>query len=117
MEHLGVVLEAIAVRSIPSEFRADDGVLRVIASGRSYQALVEMCLAQIRQSAGGNTAVLVALLRAIDSAGRLATDGKRRAELLRQAGLVRDLAASSIKASADRDPILATADRTIAALR
>jgi uncharacterized membrane protein len=106
VEHLAVLLESLAARPIPSRLRASDGAVRLVATGRSFDALAGLCLDQIRQSASGNTAVLTALLRAIAVAGRAAASSARRDELDRHARLVVLLAGESVSCADDRDPIV-----------
>jgi uncharacterized membrane protein len=116
VEHLGAVLETAAARSIPDRFRAEDGKVRFIASGRSFDTLAGLCLNQIRQSASGNTAVMVALLRAVQAAGRQTLDRDRRRSLLRHANLIETLARDSVSCPDDVDPVRTIAKAVIAEL-
>jgi len=116
VNHLGVLLESLARRPIPSHLRGEDGSLRIIATGRSFQTLVGLSLDQIRQNAPGNPPVLTAMLLAIAAGGQVTRDRERHAHLKRHAELLRDLCERSIDVPADRDPVLALADRTITAL-
>lgn len=116
VEHVGVVLEALAARAIPDRLRSADGVVRLVASGRSFETLAGLCLDQIRQSAAGNTAVLAALLRATAAAGRQTLSPARRHTLAHHARLVAQLAESSVPCPDDRDPILRLAVAVRAAL-
>lgn len=116
VEHLGVLLEALASRAIPDRLHAKDGVVRVVVTGRSFDALVGLCLDQVRQSAGGNTAVLEAILRAIALAGRQTAAPARRRTLTRHAELVEQVAAATIAAFNDREPLLVLAARVRGAL-
>ncbi len=116
VEHLAAVLETLAARSIPDRFRAEDGTVRLIASGRSFDVLTGLCLNQIRQSASGNTAVMLALLRAIQAAGRQTSDYARRRTLSRHANLIAILARDSVPCSDDAAPVTTTASAAIAEL-
>jgi len=116
VEHLAVLLESLAARPIPTRVRATDGAVRLVATGRSFEALAGLCLDQIRQSASGNTAVLAALLRAIDGAGRVAISPDRRRSLARHARLVVQLTNASLSCADDRDPILRLGREVRAAL-
>jgi len=116
VEHLGAVLETLAARAIPDRLRAQDGTVRLIASDRSFDVLAGLCLNQIRRSASGNIAVMVALFRAIGGAGRQTMDHARRRTLSRHAGLIADLARDSVTCSDDVVPVMATAHAVIAEL-
>ncbi|TVQ81513.1 MAG: DUF2254 domain-containing protein [Phycisphaeraceae bacterium] len=116
VEHLGTVLETLAARSIPDRVRAKDGKVRLIASGRSFDALTGLCLNQIRQSATANTAVMVALLNAIEAAGRQTSDDARRRTLSRHANLIATLARDSVTCPDDLAPVLTTANAVMAEL-
>lgn len=116
VEHLSAVLESLAARSIPDRVRAEDGEIRLIASGRSFDVLTGHCLSQIRQSASGNTAVMIALLRAIQAAGRQTSDNARRRTLSRHAKLIATLARDSVTCPDDLDPVRTTANAVIAEL-
>ncbi|MBK7405842.1 MAG: DUF2254 domain-containing protein [Phycisphaerales bacterium] len=116
VDHLAVVLERIAARPIPDRLRAEDGVIRFIGSGRSFDVLAGLCLNQIRQSASGNTAVMTALLSAIAAAGRQASDPDRRQTLSRHARLIAELARKSLTCSDDLDPVRIMAAETSAEL-
>lgn len=116
VEHLSAVLESLASREIPDRVRAEDGVVRLIASGRSFEALTGLCLDQIRQSASGNVAVLTALLRAVQAAGRETSDPGRRRTLSRHASLIAALARDSVSCPEDLGPVVASAQTVIAEL-
>jgi len=116
VEHLAAVLETLASRPIPDRFRAEDGKVRFIARGRSFDTLAGLCLNQIRQSASGNTAVMVALLRAIEAAGRQTSEQSRRRTLSRHATLIATLAGGSITCADDVGPVRTLANAVVAEL-
>ncbi len=116
VEHLAAVLETLAARPIPDRFRAEDGRVRFIASGRSFDVLAALCLNQIRQSASGNTAIMSSLLRAIELAGRQTSDRTRRRTLSRHASLIAGLARDSVSCADDLGPVRTTANAVIAEL-
>ncbi len=117
VEHLAVVLESLAGKSIPDRFRAEDGEVRLIARGGSFDALTGLALDQIRQSASANGAVMAALLRAIEAAGRQTSATDRRWTLERHATLVGTLARDSIECPDDAAPVERDARRIVAELR
>lgn len=116
VDHIAMVLETLAARRIPDRFRAEDGRVRFIARDRSFDTLSSLCLDQIRQSASGNVAVMVALLRAIDAAGRRTLDRERRETLIRHAMLVAALARASLSCAEDAEPVRTNADALLARL-
>jgi uncharacterized membrane protein len=116
VEHLAVVLETLAARTIPDQLRAEDGKVRFLASGRSFDVLVRLCLDQIRQSASGNTVVIVAILRAIEAAGRQTSSAARRQTLSKHANLIAALARQSVTCPEDLGPVMATAQSVISGL-
>lgn len=116
VDHLGAILETLASRSIPDQLRAKDGTVRLIASGRSFDALTGLCLNQIRQSASGNTAVMLALLRTIESAGKQTSDHARRRILSRHATLILTLAIDSMDCLDDVEPVKSIATRVLSDL-
>ena len=116
VEHLAAVLETLASRTIPDRLRAEDGQVRFIAGGRTFDVLAGLCLDQIRQSASGNTAVMAALLRAIEAAGRQTSDRARRRTLSRHARLIATLARDSVTCPDDLGPVSTAAHAVIAEL-
>jgi len=116
VEHLGALLETLAARTISDQLRAVDGKVRVIAGRRSFNELTGLCLNQIRQAASGNTAVMVALLRAIEAAGKQTSNHARRRTLARHANLIVTLARDSVTCPDDVGPVRSTANSVIAEL-
>jgi uncharacterized membrane protein len=116
VDHLAAILERLSARVIPDRMRAKDGKVRLIASARSFDVLAGLCLNQIRQSASGNTAVMAALLRAIEAAGRQTSSPDRRRTLSRHANLIATLARDSVSCADDRGPVSAIASTVITEL-
>lgn len=116
VQHLAAVLESLAARPIPDRLRAKDGKVRFIASDRSFDVLAGLCLNQIRQSASGNADVMIAVLRAIEVAGKQTTDHARSRTLSRHANLIATLARDSVTCSDDLGPVVTTANAVIAEL-
>lgn len=116
VEHLAAVLETLAARPIPDRLRAEDGVVRFIAAGRSFDVLTGLSLNQIRQSASGNTSVMTALLRAVQAAGRQTSDHARRRTLSRHASLIESLARDTVTCPDDLGPVTAIAHEVMTEL-
>jgi uncharacterized membrane protein len=111
VDYLGAILARLAVRGIPTPYRLDEGELRVIARGPSFESLLAEAFDQIRQNAEGNVAVLLALLEALGVvAGRTRDAGRLRA-VARQVGLTADVARRSIPSLPDREGIEAALER------
>ncbi len=65
VDYLEAILVRIADRRVASRFRMEDGTLRVIARGPTFETLLAEALDQIRQNATGNIAVLTRMLQAL----------------------------------------------------
>lgn len=101
--NLGAILETLCRRKIPDELRAKDGTLRVIARGRSFEALVRLALDQFRVAAKGNLAVYRALAQALTVAARAADDARRRLAIERQSDLLNEAAERTLETQDERD--------------
>ena len=102
VEHLGAILETLGRRDIPDLYRAKDGKLRLIARGRSFDAIVRLSLDQIRLCAEKNVAVLVAMLRAVANTARQTAVASRRAILHEQAAMIARVADETLCHPHDR---------------
>ena len=116
VNHLAAVLETLASRTIPDRLRAEDGKVRLVASERTFEGFAALCLDQIRQSASGNVAVMLALLLAVEAAGRQTSDEGRRQTLSRHASLLETLARESVNCWDDYSPIKTRADAILGEL-
>ncbi len=116
VDYLGAVLECITRRNIPEQLRAQDGTLRVIAKGRSFEGLVGLCFDQIRLCAGENVAVQVSLLRAFTHAARQTGDPARRRVLLGHAERVAEVADRTLQFDHDRAQVRAALEPCLAQL-
>jgi uncharacterized membrane protein len=107
VDSLSAVLESLTRRDLPDRLRAQDGTLRVIVRGRSYERLVGLCFDQIRLCAGENVAVLLALLRAFAHAGRQTGEPGRREVLRHHAERVAQVADHTLQFEYDRAQVRA----------
>ena len=105
VDSLSAVLELLTRRDIPDRLRAQDGTLRVIVRGRSYERLVGLCFDQIRLCANENVAVLLALLRAFTHAGRQTAEPGRREVLRHHAERVAQVADHTLQFEYDRTQV------------
>jgi uncharacterized membrane protein len=111
VEYLSAVLARLAARAFESPYRLDEGMLRVIARGPTFRSLLGEAFDQIRQNAGGNVAVLFALLLAVEVVAGRTQEADRLQALRRQADLIAGVAARSIPDMRDREGMAAVLRR------
>jgi uncharacterized membrane protein len=102
VDRLTALLLRLTGRSIAPAGRGKDGALRLIARGPTYAQLVAEALDQIRQNAGGNVAVLDALLASLTLLRERARSAFRRHALEEHLQAVQELARRSVPAPRDR---------------
>ena len=102
VNYLTAILARLAPRQIETPFRMQDGRLRVIARGPTFQSLLDESFDQIRQNAQNNVAVLVRLIEVLHVLAGLTHDERRRQALQRHADLVFEMAARTIASAHDR---------------
>jgi uncharacterized membrane protein len=102
VDYLTAILARVAPRQIPSSRRYEEGELRVIAKGPSFESLLAESFDQIRSSATGNAAIMLRMLGALQTiAGQTARPVRRRA-LQDQAQWIAELAERTIESAHDR---------------
>jgi uncharacterized membrane protein len=77
-DHLGALLARLARRRMPERLRREDGELRVIARGPSFEGLAALALEPLQRHARGDPQVLAALERAARAAEAAAPPRRRR---------------------------------------
>jgi len=102
VDYLTTILARLAPRQIPSSHRYENGELRVIAKGPSFQSLLSDAFDQIRESAKGNVAILLQLLAALQTIASLTTSPGRRKSLREQVECTAELAGRTIESPHDR---------------
>ena len=102
VDYLTAILARLAVRSIPSPYRHEEGELRVITIGPTFAGLAAESFDQIRASANGNVAVILRLLDAIEVITGLTASTSRRQALGDQAQWIAELAERTIESPHDR---------------
>ncbi len=105
VDYLTAILSRLANRKIPSPHRYDDGELRVIAKGPSFEGLLTEACDQIRSSASGNVAIISRMLGALQTIGSRTTHPGRRRALREQLELIAELAGRTVESSHDRAKI------------
>ncbi len=111
VDYLGAILARLAVRGIVNPHRLDQGVLRVIARGPSFDSLLAEAFDQIRQNAGGNVAVLTRQLRALETIADQTANARRRQTLRQQADLISAAAECTIPSRHDSEGVKAASER------
>jgi len=102
VDYLTAILSRLATRQLPSPHRYDDGDLRVIAKGPSFEGLLTEACDQIRSSASGNVAIMSRMLGALQTIGSLTTRPDRRRALSEQVDLIDELSGRTLQAIHDR---------------
>lgn len=102
VDYLTAILARLAVRTIPSSHRHEEGELRVITIGPTFAGLAAESFDQICASAKGNVAVMLRLLDAIEVISGLTANVGRRRVLREQMERVAELAARTVESPHDR---------------
>jgi uncharacterized membrane protein len=115
VDYLAAILVRLANRRIPTNHRLDEGQLRLIARGPSFDCFLNESFDQIRQNAEGNEAVLNRLLQALESIAGATVHAGRRQSIRRQAELTLSAADRSVRPQ-ERARINAATSRLLHAL-
>jgi uncharacterized membrane protein len=102
VDYLTAILARIAPRRIPSSRRYEEGELRVIAKGPSFESLLAESFDQIRSNAKGDVAVLSRMLDALHTLGSVTASLHRRRVLREQVQRIADLAERTVESAHDR---------------
>lgn len=116
VDYLSAVCARVAVRRTPDARRYHGGRLRVLARGLTFESLLDEAFDQIRESAEGNAAVILRILRALGTVARSATSTRRLTYVGEHASRVLALADRSIESEYDRGRIKAEAARLASTL-
>jgi uncharacterized membrane protein len=102
VDYLSAICARVAGRRVPDALRHHEGRLRVIARGATFESLLDEAFDQIRESAEGNTAVILRVLGALESVARRARSARRLRHIAAHAARLQALADRSVKSSHDR---------------
>ena len=102
VDYLSAICARVAGRRTPDARRYHEGRLRVLARGATFEGLLDEAFDQIRESAEGNAAVILRMLRALGAVARRTADGHRLSHVAAHAVRLRSLADRSIKSEYDR---------------
>lgn len=105
VDYLTSIMARIAQRQIPSIHRYEEGELRVIAKGPSFESLLAESFDQIRSNAKGNVAVMSRMLGALQTLASLTVSPRLRHALGEHVQWIAELAACSIESAHDRAKI------------
>jgi uncharacterized membrane protein len=80
IDYLAAILVRLANRRFAPSHCLDEGKLRIITRGPSFESLLAEAFDQIRQNGAGNVVIMVRMLDALHTiAGQTADPGRRRA--------------------------------------
>ncbi len=113
LDYLTAILARITPRQIPSWRCYEEGELRVIAKGPSFESLLGESFDQIRRIAKGDVAIMSRMLDAFQTLASLTANPHRRRALCEQVQWTADLAERTVESAHDR----ATIDRRLACVR
>jgi len=102
VDYLTTILARLAPRQIPSSRRYEDGNLRVIAKGPSFQSLLSEAFDQIRESAKGNLGIMLRMLGSLETIASLTADSSRRQALHEHVEWIAELATRTLESPHDR---------------
>jgi len=102
VDYLTTIMARIAPRQIASSRRYEDGELRVIVKGPSFESLLAESFDQIRSNAKGNVAIMSRMLHAFQTLASLSAGPQRRRALREQAQWIAELAERTIESAHDR---------------
>jgi uncharacterized membrane protein len=105
VDYLTAILARIAPRQIPSSHRYEEGELRVIAKGPSFESLLAESFDQIRRSARGNVAIMLRMLGALQTITSLTARPGRRRALREQVQWIAELVERTLESAHDRSRI------------
>jgi uncharacterized membrane protein len=102
VDYLTAILARLAPRPIPSSRRYEEGELRVIAKGPSFESLLAESFDQIRSSAKGDVAIMSRMLDAFQTLAGLTAGPHRRRALREQVQWIAELAERTVESAHDR---------------
>ena len=105
VDYLTAILARLASRNIPSSHRYEEGGLRVITMGPTFESLLADSFDQIRGSAQGNVAIMLRMLGALQTIAGLTASPSRRRALRDQVRWIAELAERTLESEHDRASI------------
>lgn len=102
VDYLIAIMTRIASREIPSSHRYEEGELRVIAKGPSFESLLSESFDQIRDNAKGNVAIMLRMLGALQTIASMTVRPDLRRSLRNQVQWISELAERTLESAHDR---------------
>ncbi|EIC20750.1 DUF2254 domain-containing protein [Thiorhodovibrio frisius] len=102
VDYLAAIMTRLTARRIGTGHGLDQGVVRVIACGQSFESLLSEAFDQIRQDAETNVAILLRLLGALETIADLTASRDRRWLLREKVEEIAEAAERNIVAPHDR---------------
>jgi uncharacterized membrane protein len=102
VDYLTTILARVASRQIPSSHRFEEGELRVIAKGPSFEGLLAESFDQIRGYAKGDVAILSRMLDACQTLAGLTAGLRRRQALCEHVQWIAELIERTVESPHDR---------------
>ena len=102
VDYLTAIMARIAPRGIPSSRRYEEGELRVIAKGPSFESLLAESFDQIRGTAVGNVAIMLRMLGALQTIASMTVRPDRRRSLRDQVQWITEMADRTLESAHDR---------------
>ena len=105
LDYLTAILARIAPRQIPSSHRYEEGELRVIAKGPSFESLLAESFDQIRRNATSDVAIMSRMLGAFQTLAGLTASPHRRQAIGEQVQWIAELAERTVESAHDLEGI------------
>ncbi len=102
VEYLTAILARLAVRRIPSNYRHEEGKLRVIAVGPSFERLLAESFDEIQSSSNGNLTVMLRMLDGLQTVASLSAEQRHRRALGAQADQIAELGERTLESPHER---------------
>jgi uncharacterized membrane protein len=102
VDYLTAILARLAPRKTPASYRYEEGELRVITIGPTFEDLLAESFDQIRSSATGNVAIMLRILGALDTIAAVTASPGRRQALHDQVRWISELAERTLESGHDR---------------
>lgn len=102
VDYLTAIMARIAQRQIPSSRRYEEGELRVLAKGPTFNSLLAESFDQVRSNAKGNVSIMSRMLGAFQTLASLTASPSRRRAIGEQVQWIAELAECSLESAHDR---------------
>jgi uncharacterized membrane protein len=118
VDHISAALARLGDRRVEEPRRADeDGTLRIVARGPTYEGLLNVAFNEIRRSSRDNVNLLTRLLTRLRDVVIATPDPYRRALLRQHADRILRAAEHHVELAEDREPVQRAHDHLMSTLR